>query len=860
MTTPFNLPRISRKVIFQSIIGVLTFVTVFLFVRHEKAEVLQIKGILSQAYPIYIILGLCLSLCFVLVQGLMYKHSFKAVGSEVSLITCVILYLKRFVVGIFIPGGGLANLLFFSKDVEREGVSAPKVLQASSLFLSISVTTGIIFIIPFLLYVIRSSHLQGSSLMWLMLSLAFLILLTYTITNLYKRGSIYQFFLKKFPQLTNRYDEVVAGEVNRRQIAIIFLLSILIEIICVVMVLIAFYSLGHSVSILQACIIYAVVLSIIFVSPFLKGVGAIEVGMTYALQFIGYDISNAMAIAVMFRIFEFWSFLFLGLMTFLVRRDEMIYRLLPPLLLFLLGIVNILSALTPSLTSRFNSLQAMIPIEMIHGSNYLSIVLGITALSCSIFLIRGMRSAWVIAVILSASSLLIHLVKGYDYEEAVLACLVLIPLFIFRDSYHRKSKPIKLARILPILGFLIASVFMIGTLGFYLLDHNHFGVDFTLKESMLSTIKQFFMIDIAYDPITRFGKEFLMGLKILGAGTALSSIYLVLRPFRYIPAQLSQESKERANLITSKYGRSSLDYYKTYFDKEIFFSSQHSAFVSYKVQANYAVVLENPVCEEHIIQSILEEFEDHCKNSSLMPIYYRIPEEDKHDYLNMGKKILPIGEEAKLSLATYTLDGSAKKDQRNAINRLKKNGWELKFRAAPISDSFIQQLQSVSDDWLRYNGRKEIIFSQGLFDPKELINHNIFSIENASGKVVAFLNQVPGVANVEANFDLMRKTDDAPNGAMDALFAQMFLILKEQGFQSVNLGMVPMSGIDDPNTNLEKGIKLAYEKIGTLSHYKSLRFFKEKFDPEWSMRYLAFTSDYDLLMFPKVFSDTIKND
>jgi len=69
-----------------------------------------------------------------------------------------------------------------------------------------------------------------------------------------------------------------------------------------------------------------------------------------------------------------------------------------------------------------------------------------------------------------------------------------------------------------------------------------------------------------------------------------------------------------------------------------------------------------------------------------------------------------------------------------------------------------------------------------------------------------------------------------------------------------------MSGIDDPHSFQEKTLKFAYEKIRSFSHFKGLRFFKEKFFPVWKNKYLVFSNDYDLLQVPAALAKVIKPD
>ncbi|MFZ1717533.1 MAG: phosphatidylglycerol lysyltransferase domain-containing protein, partial [Saprospiraceae bacterium] len=86
----------------------------------------------------------------------------------------------------------------------------------------------------------------------------------------------------------------------------------------------------------------------------------------------------------------------------------------------------------------------------------------------------------------------------------------------------------------------------------------------------------------------------------------------------------------------------------------------------------------------------------------------------------------------------------------------------------------------------------------------------------------------------------------------------LFDYLKTQQFTSINLGLAPLSGLEDPNTFPEKSMKYAYEKIKSFAHYKGLRDFKDKFSPEWKNEYLVYSHDFDLLQVPSVLAKVIK--
>jgi len=190
------------------------------------------------------------------------------------------------------------------------------------------------------------------------------------------------------------------------------------------------------------------------------------------------------------------------------------------------------------------------------------------------------------------------------------------------------------------------------------------------------------------------------------------------------------------------------------------------------------------------------------------------------------------------------------KTTRSAVNRLVAEGFQLKVYKNPVKLGLIQKLETVSDEWLRELNQKEVAFTQGVFDASILKEQTILTIEDQEEKVYAFLNLIPDYAPGEATYDLIRKVTDAPNGVLDMLLSMTFLYLKEEGYQSVNMGLAPLSGMEDVNVT-QKTIKYAYENFKIFGQFKGLRRYKEKFMPRWEKKYLIYSHNYHLLQVPR---------
>ena len=405
----------------------------------------------------------------------------------------------------------------------------------------------------------------------------------------------------------------------------------------------------------------------------------------------------------------------------------------------------------------------------------------------------------------------------------------------------------------------MAAVMLYGVVGFYFLDKRHFHIDFNIFQSFWYTLQNFFLIGSSdLVPHDVFARDFIYLIKVSGFASISFLVYSLVRPyvFKITP---TEEEIARAKSLTHQFGKSALDFFKTYSDKFIYAPDDINAYISYRVNLNFAVVLEDPVSENmEEMKKCISSFSKYCYENGLKDIYYRVPKESLPVYLELSRKSLFLGQEGVVDLDSFSLEGGEKKSIRNALNKIKEQGYTTHINNPPLRDGLIQKLKAVSDEWLKLTEREEIIFSQGMFVEKEIKEQTVISIENSEEKIIAFLNVIPDYVKDEGTYDLLRKTADAPNGIMDHILIELFKYFKASGIRYVNLGFAPMSGLDDPHTFTEKSMKFAYEKIRSFSHYKGMRDYKEKFNPLWNDKFLIYSNDYDLLQVPGVLTRVIK--
>ncbi len=839
-----------NKFLWQLIFSLFLIGMAVFFIRHENLELSQIRKQLSGSNPWYVALGILLTCVYVTFQGQMYVHSYQAMGIKIPLKVALRLFLKRNFISVFLPGGGFSSLAFFAGEVESRGASKPQIHLASTIFAFLSILSVVVISFPILGFALLHYKFQKAELFGFVFLILMIICFFVFLYSVSRKEKAYLWLSKIRPSVTVVLDEMISQSINRNQLWITLLFSMGIEILGIIHLYIAMLALGFEPSWPAAFIGYIVMVLILIASPFLRGLGAIEVSLTYILGQFGFPVIAAASITLLYRFFEFWLPLLAGIGSFFSRRNNILLRVLPPIIIFVLGVVNIVSAITPAIPARLKLVTEFLPIDLVSNSNELVLVVGLLLIILSVFLLQGSNRAWYFGLFLTGLSAVGHLLKGADYEEAILALIAAVSLAYTRAYYTLKPHR-RLTRISYfVLLFSFAAVLLYGITGFYFIDKHHFGIDFQLWASVKVILKMFFLFDDSgLKPLTTFGQNFLYSIYIFG-GLVVSFIFFsLLKPYFSKPYN-SEEDFNIAKYISKRYGHSALDFFKTYPDKFIFLSDDHDGFVSFKMTRSFAFVLENPVCkDDEAMIKLVQDFDHFCNENGFVSVYYRIPQQSLKIYKNLDKKSFPIGEEAIVDLTTFTMEGGKMKTTRSAINRLTSEGFDVKIYQPPVKEGLLQKLEMVSNNWLSEMSQKEIAFTQGVFDRVILKEQTIITVEDKEERVYAFLNLIPDFAPGEATYDLIRKIDDAPNGVLDLLMAKTFLYLKEMDYKSVNMGLAPLSGIEGINL-AEKTIHYAYENLKAFGHFKGLRKYKEKFFPVWEKKYLVYSYDFHLLQVP----------
>ena len=507
------------------------------------------------------------------------------------------------------------------------------------------------------------------------------------------------------------------------------------------------------------------------------------------------------------------------------------------LLALICGAVLLFSAATPAVEARLAWLEDLLPLSVLEASHFVSSLVGVSLLLLARGLQRRLDAAWLLAVALLGAGIAASLLKGADYEEALILLVLLAGLLPSRRQFYRRASLFG-ERFTP--GWIATiAVVLLCSVWLGLFSYKHVEYSHSLWWAF------------------SFGGEgeaprFLRAL--VGAlGVALFfGIAKLLRPASFDPTLPGAGELERARTIAVAFPRT-YAHLALLGDKALLFDPNRSAFLMYGVEGRSWVAMGDPVADrEEDRRELAWQFRALCERHGGWPVFYQVHPDNLGLYVELGLTLLKFGEEARVRLAEFSLDGKARKSMRNLVNRLEREGYRFEIAETAAVPELLPRLRAISDAWLDGKKSREKRFSLGFFD-EGYLRAGPVAIARYRSEIVAFANLWQG-GGVELSVDLMRYLPESSNGLMDYLFIELMLWGRERGYRWFNLGMAPLAGLHN------RGFAPLWNRFGalvfgggeTFYNFRGLHQYKDKFDPRWEARYMAVPGGMTL---PRILTD-----
>ena len=491
-------------------------------------------------------------------------------------------------------------------------------------------------------------------------------------------------------------------------------------------------------------------------------------------------------------------------------------------LTFVAGFILLVSGATPGMDARLTVLRNIVPLAILELSHLAGSVIGLGLLVLSRGLFRRVHAAYHISFWLLTAGIAASLLKGLDFEEATVLALVLAVLVLGRRAFYRPTSILD-ERFTPIWAVSIAGVIATAIwLSFLAFRHIEFSNDlwwtFAMDANAPRILRATFLVVV------------------------LATAYLllnVLQPARPEPGVADANDLEHARRIIAS---SDLTVANAALsgDKRLLFSDDGDAFIMYQVAGRSWIALGDPIGPAPRSEDLVWRFRELSDHHGGRTVFYQASADCLPLYIDLGLAALKIGEEARVLLPEFSLEGAARADLRQAWRRAERDGASFEVIPPERIGEVMPDLRRISDSWLTRKSVAEKRFSVGAFSEAYMSNFATVLVRS-EGNISAFANLWNTDSKEELSVDLMRFGPDAPRGAMDYMFIELMLWGRTQGYQWFNLGMAPLAGLEN------HPLAPAWHRVGNFVfrqgehfyNFDGLRRYKAKFDPTWVPKYLV---------------------
>ena len=508
------------------------------------------------------------------------------------------------------------------------------------------------------------------------------------------------------------------------------------------------------------------------------------------------------------------------------RGAELVLPNLLATLVFIGGVVLLVSGATPTVPARLEWIVPVVPLVLIELSHFLGSLAGLALLALALGLRRRLDAAWWATAVVLGAGILFSLVKGADWEEALFLAIVLAVLLPSRRAFYRRSNLLAQRFSAPWLIAIVAVLIGTTWLGLFCYRHVEYGHDLWWQ----------FLAEADAPRFLRATAGVMIAAALLGGMQLLH----FAAPAEAHPAEgKAAEAEVRSALVgadrpPSNAGLAFLG------DKRFLFSESGRSFIMYGVQGRSWVAMGGPVGIRAERLELLWHYRELCDVWGGRTVFYEVGPDDLPDLVELGLTFLKLGEQAFVPLARFGLEGSERSGLRQSVRRAERDGAVFTVEPPERVAALMPELKAVSDAWLGGKSAQEKGFSLGRFEPDYLCQFPIATVR-AGGELVAFANLWVTADRHELSVDLMRFHGKAVRDVMDYLFVQMMLWGKAEGYGRFDLGMAPLAGLQD------RQLAPLWTRVGALLfthgerlyNFEGLRRYKEKFRPVWEPRYLA---------------------
>ncbi|MBV9000634.1 MAG: DUF2156 domain-containing protein [Solirubrobacterales bacterium] len=500
------------------------------------------------------------------------------------------------------------------------------------------------------------------------------------------------------------------------------------------------------------------------------------------------------------------------------------------------GLVNIASALSPSIRWRGHLLLEFEPVEAIRLFHALAFPAGIALLLVAPYLAKRRRRASQVAIVLMIALGLFDLLKGFDFEETIITWIAAIVLILGRDAFNVRHDPITLRSAMwrvPLLGLL--GIVATGVATWAGPGHPS---PRTIATEGLDLLRWqpgpiHYHHHLAWIPL---------GVHLLELGTLVAIAYVIFRPLAAPRALPSPATRQVASDLVRAHGEDTLAFFKLRADEQYLFSQDRRAFVGYTIENGVLLLSGDPVGADEAFPDLLRQVREFAEARGLKLAALGASQEMCPLYGELGLRTIYLGDEAVVELERFSLDGRPIRKVRQSVSRLGKAGYEAElYELHSLDAATLKQLEDVVERGRQ--GAPERGFSMAMESLQGQHDHETLVViaRDGEGAIRGVLHFVPCYGRPAVSLSFMRRDPSTPNGLTEFLVVRAIELLRDRGIGELSLNFAAFAKwIHSPKKRRERVLGKLIALGNPFFQIESLYRFNAKFFPRWEPRFLVY--------------------
>jgi lysyl-tRNA synthetase class 2 len=528
---------------------------------------------------------------------------------------------------------------------------------------------------------------------------------------------------------------------------------------------------------------------------------------------------------------------------------------LAALLVFLVGVSDILTIFKPQLVNKLHKIKPFVPGTLTNVTRTSDVLVGLLLVLLALGLRRRKRRAWQAVLALLVLDIVIRFQHFPNFQHGIsifsscVAVVLLAALLFFHREFYAIGDPRTRWNVLRVFVVLVVADVAIG-LGY--LSVGPLAENYSLFQRLQDVGYELVGI---YGPTVQWASDSRGDLyhiltSALGLFTLLVTSYLLLRSAKP-RARFGPADRQRIHALLDKYGdRDSLGYFALRDDKSVIWSPTGKSGVCYRVVAGVMLASGDPLGDPEAWPGAIAEFLNEAARHAWRPAVMGCSELGAEVWCREGDlTALELGDEAIVNVADFSLSGRSMRNVRQMVNRVTKSGYTAEIRRiGDIPQPELDRIIRAADHWRGSSTERGFSMALGRLGGRD-DNDCVLVTAEENGTLRAVLQFVPW-GHDGLSLDLMRRDRNAQAGLNDFLIVEAIKAAPALGVKRLSLNFAMFRAALERGERIGAGpvLKAWRNLLVFLSRWfqiESLYKFNAKFSPVWEPRFFVYPGGRD---------------